>query len=218
MNVDLTLTPYSLIKINKIQSHRLHRAVIIRSKFTIKGWGAGCVCVWGGRPQLTRRVLSQEAEQSAVPSGDTRTRLTRFSWPNRTETRVPFKVSHALMGALSRNSFTHQAPRPPESLLHFLTLNDSNDSTGTGRGEGVSTGVVPEHRATGRGGGGWTDTKVLPVSDGARSRDKTSAVWPWKLCSSCPLSTSHNAQVPSPLENPLLLTCMSELVKLQPDT
>lgn len=44
------------------------------------------------------------------------------------------------------------------------------------------------------------ETKVFPVSDGARSRDKTSAVWPWKLCSSCPLSTSHNAHVPSPLQ------------------
>lgn len=44
------------------------------------------------------------------------------------------------------------------------------------------------------------DTKVFPVSEGARSRDSTSAVCPWKLCSSCPLSTSHKAQVPSPLE------------------
>lgn len=44
------------------------------------------------------------------------------------------------------------------------------------------------------------DTKVFPVSDGARSRQSTSAACPWKLCSSCPLSTSHSAQVPSPLE------------------
>lgn len=44
------------------------------------------------------------------------------------------------------------------------------------------------------------ETKVLPVSDGARSRQSTSAAWPWKLWSSCPLSTSHNAHVPSPLD------------------
>lgn len=44
------------------------------------------------------------------------------------------------------------------------------------------------------------ETNVFPVSDGARSSDRTSAVWPWKLCSSCPLSTSHNAHEPSPLE------------------
>lgn len=43
------------------------------------------------------------------------------------------------------------------------------------------------------------DTKVLPVSEGARSKQSTSAPWPWKLCSSCPLSTSHRAHVPSPL-------------------
>lgn len=41
---------------------------------------------------------------------------------------------------------------------------------------------------------------MFPVSDGARSRVNTSAVCPWKLCSSCPLSTSHRAHVPSPLE------------------
>lgn len=53
------------------------------------------------------------------------------------------------------------------------------------------------------GGGGCfltPDTKVFPVSDGARSRQSTSAACPWKLCSSCPLSTSHSAQVPSPLD------------------
>jgi len=44
------------------------------------------------------------------------------------------------------------------------------------------------------------DTKVFPVSEGARSNVRTSAEWPWKLCSSCPLSTSHNAHVPSPLD------------------
>lgn len=44
------------------------------------------------------------------------------------------------------------------------------------------------------------ETNVFPVSDGARSRQSTSAACPWKLCNSCPLSTSHNAQVPSPLE------------------
>lgn len=43
------------------------------------------------------------------------------------------------------------------------------------------------------------DTKVFPVSEGARSKQSTSAPWPWKLCSSCPLSTSHRAHVPSPL-------------------
>lgn len=43
------------------------------------------------------------------------------------------------------------------------------------------------------------ETKVFPVSEGARSRHRTSAPWPWKLCRSCPLSTSHRAQVPSPL-------------------
>lgn len=44
------------------------------------------------------------------------------------------------------------------------------------------------------------ETNVFAVSDGARSRQSTSAAWPWKLCSSCPLSTSHNAHVPSPLD------------------
>lgn len=43
------------------------------------------------------------------------------------------------------------------------------------------------------------ETNVFPVSEGARSRHRTSAPWPWKLCRSCPLSTSHRAQVPSPL-------------------
>lgn len=43
------------------------------------------------------------------------------------------------------------------------------------------------------------DTKVFPVSEGARSKQRTSAPCPWKLCSSCPLSTSHRAHVPSPL-------------------
>lgn len=44
------------------------------------------------------------------------------------------------------------------------------------------------------------ETNVLPVSEGARSRHSTSAACPWKLCSSCPLSTSHRAHVPSPLD------------------
>lgn len=44
------------------------------------------------------------------------------------------------------------------------------------------------------------ETNVFPVSEGARSRQSTSAAWPWKLCNSCPLSTSHNAHVPSPLD------------------
>lgn len=43
------------------------------------------------------------------------------------------------------------------------------------------------------------ETNVFPVSEGARSRHRTSAPWPWKLCRSCPLSTSQRAQVPSPL-------------------
>lgn len=50
-----------------------------------------------GEVLLTRKVLSQEAEQNAVPSGDTRTLLMRFSWPKRTETRFPFKTSHTLI-------------------------------------------------------------------------------------------------------------------------
>lgn len=58
------------------------------------------------------------------------------------------------------------------------------------------------------------DTKVFPVSEGARSKQRTSAPCPWKLCNSCPLSTSHRAQVPSPLA---VRICMSELVKLQAD-
>lgn len=44
------------------------------------------------------------------------------------------------------------------------------------------------------------ETNVFPVSEGARSRQSTSAACPWKLCNSCPLSTSHNAHVPSPLD------------------
>lgn len=47
--------------------------------------------------RLTRKVLSQDAEQSAVPSGDILTLLIRFSWPNRTDSRVPFRTSHTLM-------------------------------------------------------------------------------------------------------------------------
>lgn len=53
--------------------------------------------ICGGKLQLTRKVLSQEDEQRAVPSGDTLTLLTRFSWPNRMETRVPFNTSHTFM-------------------------------------------------------------------------------------------------------------------------
>uniref|UniRef100_A0A0E9RNH5 Uncharacterized protein n=1 Tax=Anguilla anguilla TaxID=7936 RepID=A0A0E9RNH5_ANGAN len=58
------------------------------------------------------------------------------------------------------------------------------------------------------------ETKVLPVSEGAKSRQRTSAAWPWKLCSSCPLPTSHRAHVPSPLD---VRICMSEFVKLHAD-
>lgn len=43
---------------------------------------------------LTRSVLSHDAEQNAVPSGDTWTLLTRFSWPYRIAARVPFNTSH----------------------------------------------------------------------------------------------------------------------------
>lgn len=46
---------------------------------------------------LTLKVLSQEAEQRAVPSGDNRTLLTRFSWPYIVEMRVPFNTSHTFM-------------------------------------------------------------------------------------------------------------------------
>lgn len=59
-----------------------------------------------------------------------------------------------------------------------------------------------DSRGWGGGGGGvlTPDTNVFPVSEGARSRQSTSAACPWKLCNSCPLSTSHNAHVPSPLD------------------
>jgi len=43
------------------------------------------------------------------------------------------------------------------------------------------------------------ETKVLPVSLGARSMAITSPEWPWKLWSSWPDSTSHRAHVESPL-------------------
>lgn len=43
------------------------------------------------------------------------------------------------------------------------------------------------------------ETKVFPFSCGARSKDMTSPVWPWKLCNLEPDSTSHNAHVLSPL-------------------
>ena len=45
----------------------------------------------------TLRVWSQDPVQKPVPSGDTRRVLTRFSWPNRMDTRVPFRTSHTLM-------------------------------------------------------------------------------------------------------------------------
>lgn len=48
-------------------------------------------------PVLTRRVWSQDPEQNAVPSGDTRKVLTRFSCPNRIDTRDPFSTSQTLM-------------------------------------------------------------------------------------------------------------------------
>lgn len=48
-------------------------------------------------PALTRRVWSQEPEQKAVPSGETRRVLTRFSCPNRMDTRDPFSTSQTLM-------------------------------------------------------------------------------------------------------------------------
>ena len=50
-----------------------------------------------GRRSHTRRLVSQDAEAKDVPSGDTLTQLTRFSWPNRTEIRFPFRTSHTLM-------------------------------------------------------------------------------------------------------------------------
>lgn len=53
--------------------------------------------ICAGKHLLTRKVLSQEAEQRAVPSGDTLTLLIRFSWPNSTDTRDPFRTSHTLM-------------------------------------------------------------------------------------------------------------------------
>lgn len=60
------------------------------------------------------------------------------------------------------------------------------------------------NKGGGQGGGGGgvltPETNVFPVSEGARSRQSTSAACPWKLCNSCPLSTSHNAHVPSPLD------------------
>ena len=45
----------------------------------------------------TRRVWSQDPVQKAVPSGETRSVLTRFSCPNKIETRVPFRTSQTLM-------------------------------------------------------------------------------------------------------------------------
>lgn len=50
-----------------------------------------------GAPVLTRRVWSQDPEQNAVPSGDTRRVLTRFSCPNRIDTRDPFSTSQTFM-------------------------------------------------------------------------------------------------------------------------
>lgn len=66
----------------------------------------------------------------------------------------------------------------------------------------MSQGSLTVSCSDSRGGGGalTPDTNVFPVSEGARSRQSTSAACPWKLCSSCPLSTSHNAHVPSPLD------------------
>lgn len=58
------------------------------------------------------------------------------------------------------------------------------------------------------------ETNVFPVSDGARSRHSTSAACPWKLCNSCPLSTSHNAHVPSPLDVRILNTCRKKQIKV----
>lgn len=43
------------------------------------------------------------------------------------------------------------------------------------------------------------ETKIFPVSEGDKSSAMTSPVWPWKLCIKCVHSTSHNAQVLSPL-------------------
>jgi len=49
------------------------------------------------KKSLTRKVLSHDPEQNAVPSGDTLTVLTRFSWPKRIATLVPFRTSQTLM-------------------------------------------------------------------------------------------------------------------------
>lgn len=46
---------------------------------------------------LTRNVWSQDPEENAVPSGETRRVLTLFSCPNKMDTRVPFKTSHTLI-------------------------------------------------------------------------------------------------------------------------
>lgn len=45
----------------------------------------------------TRRVWSQEPVLKAVPSGETRSVLTRFSCPNKMETRVPLRTSQTFM-------------------------------------------------------------------------------------------------------------------------
>ena len=54
----------------------------------------------------------------------------------------------------------------------------------------------------------------MPVSEGARSMDMTSALWPWNDCSIWPDSTSQRAHVESP--EPVRI-CWSELGKRQHD-
>ena len=47
-------------------------------------------------------------------------------------------------------------------------------------------------------GGLTPDTKVLRLGPGARSMDITSLMWPWKVCSTVPDSTSQRVVVASP--------------------
>ena len=74
------------------QHGRPHRVLLVRSRVRVSASRGS-----RGQRSLTRRLVSQDAEAKDVPSGDTLTQLTRFSWPNRIEIRFPFRTSHTLM-------------------------------------------------------------------------------------------------------------------------
>ena len=58
----------------------------------------------------------------------------------------------------------------------------------------VSVHIKVKHKVKGL----TPDTKVLRLGPGARSMDITSLMWPWKVCSTVPDSTSQRVVVASP--------------------